>query len=76
MQVNLVDLRGMTADRIEAYEEDRIEPTGNAAAAIMAVLGVTLTEVDGLLPWQAEALAAKLQWYERRAQASGERSTP
>ena len=63
MEVSMLDLQGVTADRIEAYEEDQVDPSEEEVAAIMATLGVTLAEVDGVLPWPAEALEAKLSWY-------------
>jgi transcriptional regulator with XRE-family HTH domain len=72
MEISLLDLPGLTWDRIEDYEEDQAEPSVEELAAIMAVLGVTLAQVDGLLPWPAEALEATLASYVARvAEAKG-----
>ena len=72
MELGMLDLNGVTGDRIEDYEEDQAEPSVEELAAIMAVLGVTLAQVDGLLPWPAEALEATLASYVARvAEAKG-----
>jgi transcriptional regulator with XRE-family HTH domain len=69
LELDFLDLRRVTVERIEAYEADRVEPTGSTVAAMMAVLSVRLEDVDGLLPWPAEALEAKLAWYAGRVAA-------
>jgi transcriptional regulator with XRE-family HTH domain len=74
LELDFLDLRSVRVERVEAYEADRIEPTGSTVAAMKALLRVRLEEVDGLLSWPAEGLAAKLFWYVGRvakAQAMG-----
>jgi hypothetical protein len=72
MEVGLLDLKGVTWDRIEDFEEDQAEPSVEELAAIMAVLAVPLAQVDGLLPWPPEDLEATLASYVGRvAEARG-----